>query len=137
MMPAVVVHRFHYTIGERKGGMSVEAASVLALRIGRLGPAEPERLAERIDRHVTDMTTDEFEFSAADCELIARALLPPPRIKREDVVEKLARLSHETWMRQKSEDAGTPREQLPADVAKHDRERAKDTVRELERLCVL
>jgi hypothetical protein len=39
-------------------------------------------------------------------------------------------------MRQKHRDQGVPLEQLEVDVTEHDRERAEDTVAELERLGV-
>lgn len=55
---------------------------------------------------------------------------------REELVEALARVSHETWRRQAHQDKGTPWEELPEEIHEHDRERAEDTVRELERLGV-
>jgi hypothetical protein len=57
-------------------------------------------------------------------------------VLREELVERLAEVSHRTWMRQKAEDSGQPIESLPAEVTPHDRERAEDTVQELERLGV-
>jgi hypothetical protein len=56
------------------------------------------------------------------------------RISREELVERLAEVSHETWMRQKSRDQGVSYDTLEPGVAPHDRERAEDTVAELERL---
>ena len=60
----------------------------------------------------------------------------PDDLTREQLVERLAEVSHSTWMRQKAEDTGVSPESLPSDVAVHDRERAEDTVRELERLGI-
>jgi hypothetical protein len=45
-------------------------------------------------------------------------------------------VSHLTYVRQKSRDHGVPLEELTLDVTDHDRERAEDTVAELERLGV-
>ena len=56
---------------------------------------------------------------------------------RDELVERLAENSHRTWMRQKERDHGVPREQLEPAVTDHDRERAEETVAELERLGVL
>ena len=55
-------------------------------------------------------------------------------ITREELVERLAEISHRTWMRQKSRDQDVPYEHLDSAVTSHDRERAADTVAELERL---
>ena len=56
---------------------------------------------------------------------------------REELVERLAEVSHATWMRQKSRDQGVSFDELPPAVTAHDRERAEDTVAELERLALL
>jgi hypothetical protein len=56
------------------------------------------------------------------------------RISRAELVERLAEVSHRTWMRQKSRDQGVSSAELDPAVAPHDRERAEDTVAELERL---
>ncbi len=45
-------------------------------------------------------------------------------------------MSHLTYVRQKNRDHGVPLEELTLDVTDHDRERAEDTVAELERLGV-
>jgi hypothetical protein len=45
-------------------------------------------------------------------------------------------VSHLTYVRQKSRDHGVPLEDLTLEVTDHDRERAEDTVAELERLGV-
>jgi hypothetical protein len=58
-------------------------------------------------------------------------------VTREELVERLADVSHTTWMRQKSRDQGVPYEELDQTVTGHDRQRAEDTVAELERLGVL
>jgi hypothetical protein len=55
---------------------------------------------------------------------------------REELTERLARVSHDTWMRQAHRDKGIPWEELSSGVADHDRERAADTVDELERLGI-
>jgi hypothetical protein len=56
-------------------------------------------------------------------------------ITRAKLIERLAEVSHQTWMRQKKEQSPPP----PADpddptVTRHDRERAEDIVAELERI---
>jgi hypothetical protein len=53
-------------------------------------------------------------------------------ITREELVERLAAVSHRTWMRQKHRDQGVPVDELGSEVTEHDRERAEDTVAELE-----
>jgi hypothetical protein len=58
------------------------------------------------------------------------------QLTREELVERLARISHDTWMRQKARDTDAVLEDLDAQVAPHDLERAEDTVQELERLGV-
>jgi hypothetical protein len=55
-------------------------------------------------------------------------------LDRAGLVSRLADVSHRTWMRQKAEELGCRVEDLPAEVTDHDRERAEDTVRELEKL---
>jgi hypothetical protein len=56
---------------------------------------------------------------------------------RAELVERLAAVSHATWLRQKSRDQGIPLHELDPEVGAHDRERAEDTMRELEALGVL
>jgi hypothetical protein len=58
----------------------------------------------------------------------------PDRLTREQLVERLAAVSHRTYMRQAERDKGA--KDLDPQVTDHDRERAEDTVRELERLGV-
>jgi hypothetical protein len=58
-----------------------------------------------------------------------------PQLSREDLVERLAEVSHRTWMRQAERDKGQT--DLDPAVAPHDRERAEDTVAELERLGIV
>jgi hypothetical protein len=60
----------------------------------------------------------------------------PNQLTREELVERLARVSHGTWMRQKVRDQGALLDDLDEHVAAHDRERAEDAVQELERLGV-
>jgi len=55
-------------------------------------------------------------------------------ISRDELVRRLAAVSHETWMRQKHRDQGLALEEIPSDVTNHDVEPAEDTVAELERL---
>jgi hypothetical protein len=57
-------------------------------------------------------------------------------ISRQELVERLAAVSHRTWMRQKHRDQGVPWENLIVEVTDHDRERAEDTVAELESLGI-
>jgi hypothetical protein len=56
---------------------------------------------------------------------------------RADLVERLAEISHQTYLRQAVRDKGIALEDLSQEVAPHDRERAEDTVAELEQLGVL
>jgi hypothetical protein len=58
----------------------------------------------------------------------------PKGVTREQPVERLAEVSHETYMRQAERDKGF--RDLDPNVHPHDRERAEDTVRELERLGI-
>ena len=55
-------------------------------------------------------------------------------ISRDELVRRLAAVSHKTWMRQKHRDQGVPLEEIPTAVTDHDLERAEDAVAELERL---
>jgi hypothetical protein len=55
-------------------------------------------------------------------------------ISRDELVRRLAAVSHETWMRQKHRDHGRALDEVPSDVTGHDVERVEDTVAELERL---
>jgi hypothetical protein len=52
----------------------------------------------------------------------------------EQLVERLAEISHRTWMRQAERDKG--QRGLDPAVTDHDRERAEDTAQELERLGI-
>jgi hypothetical protein len=56
-----------------------------------------------------------------------------PAIERDDVVEKLARTSHDTWMRQAQRD----QKATYPEITDHDRERAEDIVTTLELLGLL
>ncbi len=60
----------------------------------------------------------------------------PATIGRKELVERLAEVSHRTWMRQKVRDQGADPAAVGAEVTDHDRERAEDAVRELERLRI-
>jgi hypothetical protein len=57
-------------------------------------------------------------------------------INRDELVQRLAEISHLTYVRQKNRDQGVPLQELTLDVTDHDRERAEDMVAELERLGV-
>jgi hypothetical protein len=57
-------------------------------------------------------------------------------ISRDELVTRLAEVSHRTYMRQKLRDHGVPLEEITPEVTDHDRERAEDIVAELERLGV-
>lgn len=57
-------------------------------------------------------------------------------ISRDELVRRLAEVSHLTYIRQKNRDYGVPLDQLTLEVSDHDRERAEDTVAELERLGI-
>ena len=55
-------------------------------------------------------------------------------LTRDELVLRLAAVSHRTWLRQKERDQGADPAALPPGVTDHDLERAEDTVAELERL---
>jgi hypothetical protein len=57
-------------------------------------------------------------------------------LTRDELVRRLAEVSHKTWIRQKVRDQGASEAVLSLDVHEHDLERAEDTVQELERLGV-
>jgi hypothetical protein len=57
-------------------------------------------------------------------------------ITRDELVRRLAEVSHLSYVRQKHRDHGVPLADLSLGVTDHDRERAEDVVRELERLGV-
>jgi hypothetical protein len=56
------------------------------------------------------------------------------KLSREELVARLAEISHRTWMRQKERDQGVPRASLDPAVTGHDLERSEDIVQELEQL---
>ena len=60
----------------------------------------------------------------------------PDEITREELVRRLAEVSHKTWIRQKVRDQGALEADLSVEVHDHDRERAEDAVQELERLGI-
>ena len=55
-------------------------------------------------------------------------------LARDELVRRLADVSHKTWIRQKIRDQGAIESELSVEVHDHDLERAEDTVQELERL---
>ena len=55
-------------------------------------------------------------------------------ITREELVRRLAEVSHKSWIKQKVRDYGAVESDLSTEVHEHDLERAEDTVQELERL---
>jgi hypothetical protein len=59
-----------------------------------------------------------------------------PELTREELVQRIAAVSHTTWMRQKERDQGADPATLLPEVTDHDLERAEDTVAELERLGI-
>ena len=59
-----------------------------------------------------------------------------PRITREQLVKRLADVSHATWMRQKVRDQQIPYSALDPGTSMHDYERAEDIVVELERMAI-
>jgi hypothetical protein len=58
------------------------------------------------------------------------------KLTRDELVRRLAEVSHRTWIRQKVRDQGALEANLPVEVADHDLERAADAVQELERLGI-
>jgi hypothetical protein len=56
---------------------------------------------------------------------------------REELVSKLAEVSHSTWLRQKERDQGADPAQLSKEVHQHDIERAEDIVNKLVELEVV
>jgi hypothetical protein len=57
-------------------------------------------------------------------------------LTRDELVRRLAEVSHRTWIKQKVRDQGAVEADLPVEIAEHDVERAEDAVQELERLGV-
>jgi hypothetical protein len=57
-------------------------------------------------------------------------------VTRDELVRRLAQVSHKTWIKQKVRDQGAAEADLSVDVHEHDLERAEDTVQELERLGI-
>jgi hypothetical protein len=57
-------------------------------------------------------------------------------MSRADLVERLAEISHQTYLRHRVED-GERLEDLSPEVHRHDRDRAEEIVSELERLGAL
>jgi hypothetical protein len=57
-------------------------------------------------------------------------------LTREQLVAALAEVSHRTYNRQALEDGNKTEAELSPDVTRHDRERAEETVQELERLAI-
>ena len=57
-------------------------------------------------------------------------------LKRDELVRRLAEVSHKSWIKQKVRDYGAVESELSTEVHEHDLERAEDTVQELERLGV-
>ena len=57
-------------------------------------------------------------------------------LARDELVRRLADVSHKTWIRQKIRDQGAMESELSVEVRDHDLERAEDTVQELERLGI-
>jgi hypothetical protein len=61
-------------------------------------------------------------------------LMMAAKLSREELVARLAEISHRTWMRQKERDRGVPGASLDPAVTEHDLERSEDIVQELEQL---
>jgi hypothetical protein len=57
-------------------------------------------------------------------------------LTRDELVRRLAEVSHKIWIKQKVRDQGAREADLSVEVAEHDVERAEDTVQELERLGI-
>jgi hypothetical protein len=55
-------------------------------------------------------------------------------LTRDELVRRLAEVSHKTWIKQKVRDQGAVEADLSVEVHEHDLERAEDTVQKLERL---
>lgn len=62
---------------------------------------------------------------------------PPTALSGAELVSLLAEVSHLTWMRQAAPDKGLCYQQLDPNPTDHDRERAEETIAELERLGLL
>jgi hypothetical protein len=58
------------------------------------------------------------------------------QLTREELVERLADISHRTWMRHMVEDKGADEASLSPKAGRHDHERAEEIVQELELLGV-
>jgi len=57
-------------------------------------------------------------------------------LTRDELVTRLAEVSHRSWIKQKIRDQGALEVDLSVEVAEHDLERAEDAVQELERLGI-
>lgn len=55
-------------------------------------------------------------------------------LTHDELVRRLAEVSHKTWIPQRVRDQGAVAAELSVEVHEHDLERAEDTVQELERL---
>jgi hypothetical protein len=60
----------------------------------------------------------------------------PPSLTRQDLVDKLAAVSHKTWIRQIAIDQQKYRSTFSVQVTDYDRERAEDAVKRLEDLGI-
>jgi hypothetical protein len=65
-----------------------------------------------------------------------KMLVVAEEVTRDELIRRLAEVSHKTWIRQKVRDHGASEADLSAEVHEHDLERAEDTVQELERLRI-
>lgn len=63
-------------------------------------------------------------------------MLDKAKITRAELVQRLAEISHRSWMVQTHRAKRTPWAEIPCEVSNHDRERAEDVVEELERLGI-
>jgi hypothetical protein len=61
----------------------------------------------------------------------------PTTLSRAELIERLARVSHTSWMRQKVRDQGADPDTLDPSPTDHDRERAEDIVEELAKLEII
>jgi hypothetical protein len=116
----------------------------------QLGLERLEQITRRVAREGSSASRSPRSLPS---ELIPRSVAPPevpcgsaaggrekidamPDLTREQFVDALAEVSHRTYNRQALEDEKKTEAELSPDVTRHDRERAEDTVRELERLGV-
>jgi hypothetical protein len=146
--------RLKFELGSTQGSIGISRTGFpIPIRIRRHRPVALGRrcrpfLALRAQRSTRRSPTygaagDRAARSTAWCDLAGPVDQGDPletdtdSTARDQLVHRLAEVSHKTWMVQKSRDHGADYDSLPSEVSDHDIERAEDIVEELKRLGVL